>query len=104
MAGALWHHQRAVFRPVKLGGEIGDVAMSGNAVARVLKRHCRRVGIDSTNNSAHSLRAGLITSSAEVNANIFRTQLVSRHRSLESLQGYVRSTDIFREHCIASFM
>jgi integrase len=93
-----------VFRPVKLGGKIGDEAMTGNAVARVLKRHCRRLGIDPTNYSAHSLRAGLITSSAEANANIFRIQLVSRHRSLESLQGYVRSTDIFKEHCTASFM
>ena len=93
-----------VFRPVKLGGKIVDEAMRGNAVARVLKKHCRRLGIDPTNYSAHSLRAGLITSSAEANANIFRIQLVSRHRSLESLQGYVRSTDIFKEHCTASFM
>jgi integrase len=93
-----------VLRPVKLGGKISDEAMRGNAVARVLKKHCRRLGIDPTNYSAHSLRAGLITSSAEADANIFRIQLISRHRSLESLQGYVRSTDIFKEHCTASFM
>jgi integrase len=93
-----------VFRAVKLGGKISEHAMKGDAVARVMKKHCRRLGIDPTNYSAHSLRAGLITSSAEANANIFRIQLVSRHRSLESLQGYVRSVDIFKEHCTASFM
>jgi hypothetical protein len=74
-----------VLRPVKLGGKI-------------------RLGIEPTNYSARNLRAGLITSSAEADANIFRIQLISRHRSLESLQGYVRSTDIFKEHCTASFM
>ena len=76
-----------MLRAVALGGKASDEAMRGYAVARVLKRHCKRLGIDPTHYSGHGLRAGLITSSAEANANIFHIQLVSRHLSLESLQG-----------------
>ncbi len=92
------------FRAVLLGDRMSATALTANCAARVVKRYARRAGLDHAAYSGHSLRAGLITSSAEAGANIFKIAEVSRHKSIEVLRNYVRKTDIFREHCSTSFM
>jgi formate dehydrogenase assembly factor FdhD len=48
--------------------------------------------------SGHSLRAGFLTSAAARGASIFRMMDVSRHKSVDTLRGYVREADLFRDH------
>jgi site-specific recombinase XerD len=78
--------------------------LSGNAIAVVVKAAAERAGFDTTEISAHSLRSGFLTSAAESGASIFKMTEVSRHKSVDTLRGYVRRVDLFKEHAGAAFL
>jgi formate dehydrogenase assembly factor FdhD len=44
------------------------------------------------------LRSGFLTSAATRGASIFKMMDVSRHRSVDTLRGYVRDAELFRNH------
>ena len=48
--------------------------------------------------SGHRLPAGFLVSAAKAGANIFKMVEVSRHRNIETVRGYVRCIDIFKNH------
>jgi site-specific recombinase XerD len=92
-----------LFRQVGKGGRLLG-PMSGSAVAEVVKKLARKAGLDPILFSGHSLRSGFLTSAAEAGASVFRMQAVSRHKSLDTLSGYVRSADLFHDPAGASFL
>jgi hypothetical protein len=47
---------------------------------------------------------GRITTDEEAGANIWKLSEVSRHKSLDTLRGYARRVDLFKEHAGASFL
>jgi hypothetical protein len=53
---------------------------------------------------AISLRAGFLTSAAKRGASIFKMMDVSRHRSVDTLRGYVRDAEIFKDHAGAGLL
>lgn len=69
-----------------------------------MKRYAERAGLEPTEFSGHSLRAGFVTSAAESGASILKIQEVSRHRSVDVLSGYVRRVDLFKDHAGAGFL
>jgi site-specific recombinase XerD len=79
-------------------------ALADDSAARIVKRYARRVGLDDGAYSGHSLRSGFLTSAAESGASVFKMTEVSRHRSLDTLRGYVRRVDLFKEHAGAAFL
>jgi integrase len=93
-----------VFRAVRLGSAVAPGAIRAHDVARIVKQYAAKVGLDATEISAHSLRAGFITSAAEAGASVYRIQAVSRHKSMDVLSAYVRSVDDFRDHAGAGFL
>ena len=92
-----------VFRAVALGGKVSALQLADESAARVVKRYARRVGLEAATFSGHSLRSGFLTSAAESGANVFKMAEVSRHRSLDTLRGYVRRVELFKEHAGAAF-
>ena len=78
-----------VFRPVARGGRVGTAALSSHAAALVIKQRIAAVGLDPATYSGHSLRSGFLTSAAEAGASLFKLTEVSRHKSLDTLRGYV---------------
>jgi hypothetical protein len=50
------------------------------------------------------LRAGFLTSAARRGASVFKMRDVSRHKSMEVLQGYVRDAEMFRDHAGAGLL
>ena len=48
--------------------------------------------------AGHSLRAGFLTSAAGKGASIFKMMDVSRHKSVDTLRGYVRDAELFKDH------
>jgi hypothetical protein len=52
----------------------------------------------------HSLRAGFLTSAASRGASIFKMMDVSRHRSVDTLRGYVRDAELFKDHAGAGLL
>jgi hypothetical protein len=60
--------------------------------------------LDEQQFSGHSLRSGFLTSAAANGANLFRMMDVSRHRSINSVRGYVRKAQQFEAHAGSVFM
>jgi integrase len=93
-----------VFRAVLKGGRLQAAALTPHSVAAIVKMYAERAGLDPAAYAGHSLRAGFITSAAEAGASVLRIADQSRHQSLDTLRGYVRRADLFRDHAGASFL
>ena len=93
----------ALFRSVRKGGKLGD-RLSDQSVADIVKAHAKRVGLDPALFAGHSLRAGFLTSAAKRGASIFKMMDQSRHRSVDTLRGYVRDAEIFKDHAGAGLL
>ena len=90
---------RSIRKGVKVGGRLTD-----QSVADIVKAHAERVGLDPSLFAGHSLRAGFLTSAAKRGASIFKMMDVSRHRSVDTLRGYVRDAEIFKDHAGAGLL
>jgi site-specific recombinase XerD len=87
-----------IFRPIGKGGRVSPQRLSGGSVASIVKAHAARLGLDATQFAGHSLRAGFVTSADDRGASIFKIMDVTRHKSVDTLRGYVRNAEMFRDH------
>jgi site-specific recombinase XerD len=92
-----------IFRSVKKGGAVAG-RLPAQSVADIVKTYAERVGLDPALFAGHSMRAGFLTSAAKRGASIFKMMDQSRHRSVETLRGYVRDAEIFKEHAGAGLL
>ena len=67
-------------------------------IGQTVKRYAALAGFKAAEFGGHSLRAGFATSAAEKGASIFRIMDVTRHRSVETVRGYVRRAEEFTDH------
>jgi site-specific recombinase XerD len=93
-----------VFRSVLRGSRLTETALPTQCVALIVKKLAHRAGLDPKGFAGHSLRAGFCTSAAEHGASIFKMMDVSRHKSVDTLRGYVRRADSFKDHAGAAFL
>jgi site-specific recombinase XerD len=93
-----------LFREVKKGQRVQEAPLSDRSVAAIVKRRAGQAGLDPAGFAGHSLRSGFLTSGAEAGASVFKMMEVSRHRSLDTLRGYVRRADLFKDHAGAAFL
>jgi site-specific recombinase XerD len=87
-----------IFRPILHGGHLSANRLSDRAVAEIVKTYAKRIGLDPTLFSAHSLRAGFLTSAAQNGASVFKMMDVSRHKRMDTVREYIRDTELFRNH------
>ena len=87
-----------VFRPIAKGERLQEARLTDRSVAKIVKAHAARIGLDPAGFSGHSLRSGFLTSAAARGASIFKMMDVSRHKSMDTLRGYVRDAELFRDH------
>jgi site-specific recombinase XerD len=80
------------------GGRVTADQLSEKSVVDIIKCYAHRIGLDAKSVGGHSLRAGFLTSAACCGASIFKMMDVSRHRSVDTLGGYVRDAEKFRDH------
>ena len=93
-----------LFRPVTRTGKVSARRLSARAVAEVVKAYARRAGFKAADFSGHSLRSGFLTSAAARGASIFKMMDVSRHKSVDTLRGYVRDAELFKDHAGAGLL
>lgn len=93
-----------LFRPIGKGGRVSQNPISTKSVAQIIKAHAGKAGLDPDHYAGHSLRAGFLTSAAENGANLFKLMEVSRHKSVETVRGYVRNADLFKGHAGAGLL
>ena len=93
-----------VFQTILRGGVASSRPLDSGEIARLIKRHVKRIGLDPQEFSGHSLRAGFVTSAAAHHARIDKIMEVTRHKSAETLLKYIRDEDSFIDHAGASFL
>ena len=87
-----------LFRSIAKGERVSAVRLSDKSVGDIVKRHVSRIGLDPAAFGGHSLRAGFLTSAAANGASVFKMMDVSRHKSVDTLRGYIRDAELFRDH------
>jgi site-specific recombinase XerD len=90
---------RAVF-----GRVVTPRGLRGADVARIVKKRAEAAGLDASELSGHSLRAGFATSAAETGASVLKIMETTRHKSVDVLAAYVRRVDLFKDHAGAGFL
>jgi site-specific recombinase XerD len=83
---------------------VAQARLTDRSVANIVKVYAERAGFDARTFSGHSLRSGFLTSAAAKGASIFKMMDVSRHKSVETLRGYVRDAEIFKDHAGAGLL
>ena len=93
-----------IFRPINKAGMVATERLTCRSVANIVKSYATLAGFDATTFSGHSLRSGFLTSAAARGASIFKMMDVSRHKSVETLRGYVRDAELFKDHAGAGLL
>ena len=94
----------AVFQSLRRGGKPSRRPLDSGEVARIVKRYAAKIGLDPAEFSAHSLRAGFVTSAAAHHARIDKIMEVTRHRSANMVLSYIRDEESFTDHAAAGFL
>jgi integrase len=85
----------AVFRQMRKGGRLGANRLSPEAVAEIVKRRVKEVGLDPKRYSGHSLRAGFVTSAAAAGMPTWRIKAQTGHATDAMLSRYIRHAALF---------
>lgn len=93
-----------VFRPINKAGTVSAARLTDRSVANIVKAYASAAGLDEKQFSGHSLRRGFLTSAAAAGKSIFRMMDVSRHKSVDTLRGYVQEAELFKDHAGAGLL
>src|SRR5712671_275008 len=93
-----------IFRPIDRAGTVRASRLTCRSVAKFVKAYAARAGFDATTFSGHSLRSGFLTSAAAKGASIFKMMDQSGHKSIDTLRGYVRDAELFKDHAGAGLL
>ncbi|MEP6632742.1 MAG: site-specific integrase [Luteimonas sp.] len=84
----------AVFPSIDRGGRLKG-RLPAQAISAILCRYARAVGVEACGLSAHSLRAGFVTTAARAGVSMDAIQRQTGHRSIEMVYRYVRTGNPF---------
>jgi integrase len=84
-----------VFRSLDRFHRVQPRRLSDKAVALVVKRRAKAVGLDPARYAGHSLRAGLATSAAAAGASERAIMSQTGHRSADMVRRYIREASLF---------
>lgn len=88
-------------RAISRHGEVGADRLSDRSVADIVKRHAVRAGIDASQVSGHSLRAGLATAAAAAGVPERVIANTTGHKGTAMLRRYIREGSLFTENAAA---
>ncbi len=94
----------ALFRPPSRRGEVLDTRLSDRAVARVVQRMAKRIGLAPARYGGHSLRAGLVTAAAKAGKPEHVIMAHTGHRSSKTLRRYIREAQLFDDNAAAGLL
>ncbi len=94
----------SIFRGVNRHGVIADTALTPQAVALIIKERAQATGLDSANYAGHSLRAGLVTSAAQLGVSSWKIRAQTGHKSDAMLVRYIRDANIFVDNAAGAVL
>ncbi|MBB5916392.1 integrase [Nocardia transvalensis] len=89
-----------LFPAISRHGGISDTAMSGRAVAELVKRYAARAGLDPDLFSGHSLRAGFATQAALGGASDREIMRQGRWANPRTVHGYIRTANPLEDNAV----
>lgn len=92
--------QRPLFPTINRHGHIGTTALSGRAVAELIKRYAARAGLDPDLFSGHSLRAGFATQAALGGASDREIMRQGRWANPRTVHGYIRTANPLDDNAV----
>ena len=93
-----------LFRAVNRHGQIAAQALTGRAVALLVKERCARAGLDPTRYAGHSLRAGFCTAAALAGKPNWQIRKQSGHQTEAMLNRYIRDGRLFADNALAGLL
>jgi site-specific recombinase XerD len=87
-----------VFRSLDRFQRVQAARLSDKAVALIVKRRAKAVGLDPARYAGHSLRAGLATSAAAAGASERVIMSQTGHRSADMVRRYIREGSLFQSN------
>jgi len=97
-ASATTRAERPLFCAVTKAGKVTGEKLSDKAVVRLVKQAAEGAGLDPEKFAGHSLRRGLLTAGADNRAQLPELMRQSRHRSAQSVLGYLEPADLWRNN------
>lgn len=79
-----------LFRRLYKGGRVGNAGLSGDHVARIVKRRAELAGLDG-DWAAHSLRSGFVTEAGRQGVPLGEVMAMTEHRSVSTVMGYFQA-------------
>lgn len=92
--------QDPVFRAVNQHGQIAGAALTGRAVALLVKERCLKAGLDPQKYAGHSLRAGFCTTAALAGKPNWQIRKQSGHKTDAMLNRYIRDGRLFADNAL----
>ena len=85
-----------VFRWISKKDEIQWRILIDQRIVSIIKRYAKMIGLDEKCFAGHSTRSGYVTSSSERGVPVAEMMKRTRHKSLSSVQVYMKSEDLFQ--------
>jgi integrase len=90
-----------VFRAVDLKGRVSGAPLHPRSISKILKRAAQRAGMDPSNVSGHSLRAGMATTAAIHGAEEREIARTTGHKTAAMVRRYIRDGELLRSNMTA---
>jgi site-specific recombinase XerD len=87
-----------LFRRIHWDGTIGKNRLSDRAIALIIKRLVKKVGLNPDEYGGHSARAGFATSAAEEGRELHEIMSQTGHKSVTVARGYIRHGTLFKKN------
>ena len=85
-------------------GVVVNRPLNDRTIARIVKKLVAVIGLDLTDFSGHSLRAGLVTSSATQKKSLHSIMKQTGHKSEAQVHDYIRTATVFEDNVTEGFM
>ena len=89
-----------LFRKISKSGKILDNRLTDQTVALILKKYMEIAGLNSSNFSGHSLRAGFATVTASLGADERSIMNMTGHKSSAMVRRYIREANLFKNNAL----
>ena len=93
-----------LFQTMRKNGSLTGSPLHHSDIPRLVKRYAAAIGLDPKDFSAHSLRAGFVTSAAAHHARLDKIMEITRHTNPATVMKYIRDADAFTDHAGAAFL
>lgn len=92
----------ALFRGVDRHGNIKQKRLDGVMIARIVKQVAKKAGLDHRLISAHSLRAGFVTSAALAGNPEWLIMRQTGHKKHDTVRRYIREVNVLKQNASAN--